>query len=144
MPPTPGCLANWGKNWTQCADESKLTELSDGRLAMVIRHWAHPVLSISDTHGETWLAPVSITSIDMPECQSSIRQMVNVVKIVLLIRDMTDTMYNSQMRPFVNHFRGTDLVVEHVEKYWCPTIESTDFMGGSPFRFREDPLNGKN
>ena len=74
----------------------------------------------------------------------AIRQMVNVGKNVLLIRDMTDTMYNSQKRPFVNHFRGTDLVVEHVEKYWCPTIESTDFMGGSPFRFREDPLNGKN
>ncbi|MCS5626126.1 MAG: cysteine hydrolase family protein [Planctomycetes bacterium] len=74
----------------------------------------------------------------------AIRQMVNVGKNVLLIRDMTDTMYNSQKSPFVNHFRGTDLVVEHVEKYWCPTIESTDFMGGSPFRFREDPLNGKN
>ena len=82
MPPTPGCLANWGKNWTQCADESKLTELSDGRLAMVIRHWAHPVLSISDTHGETWLAPVSITSIGMPECQSSIRQMVNALLLL--------------------------------------------------------------
>ena len=74
----------------------------------------------------------------------AIRQMVNVGKNVLLIRDMTDTMYNSQKKPFVNHFRGTDLVVKHVEKYWCPTIESTDFMGGSPFRFREDPLNGKN
>jgi len=74
----------------------------------------------------------------------AIRQMVNVGKNVVLVRDMTDTMYNSQKRPFVNHFRGTDLVVEHVEKYWCPTIQSTDFMGGSPFRFREDPLHGKN
>lgn len=73
----------------------------------------------------------------------AIRQMVNVGKRVLLIRDMTDTMYNSRKKPFVNHFRGTDLVVEHVEKYWCPTIESTDFTRGAPFRFSEDPLNGK-
>ena len=73
----------------------------------------------------------------------AIRQMVNVGKNVLLIRDMTDTMYNSGKKPFVNHFRGTDLVVEHVEKYWCPTIESTDFMGGPAFRFKEDPLDGK-
>jgi hypothetical protein len=69
--------------------------------------------------------------------------MVNVGKNVLLIRDMTDTMYNSEKKPFVNHFRGTDLVVEHVEKYWCPSIESTDFTGKPPFRFREDPLNQK-
>ncbi len=74
----------------------------------------------------------------------AIRQMVNVGKNVLLIRDMTDTMYNSQKKPFVNHFRGTDLVVEHVEKYWCPSIESSDFTGKPPFRFRDDPLNQKN
>ncbi|HEV8542642.1 MAG TPA: cysteine hydrolase family protein, partial [Verrucomicrobiae bacterium] len=45
----------------------------------------------------------------------SIRQMVGEGKNVLLMRDMTDTMYNSRMRPFVNHFRGTDLIVQHVE-----------------------------
>ena len=68
----------------------------------------------------------------------SIRQMVAQGKNVLLMRDMTDTMYNSEMRPFVNHFRGTDLVVEHVEKYWCPTVLSTDLVGGKPFRFADD------
>ena len=56
----------------------------------------------------------------------SIRQMVGVGKNVLLIRDMTDTMYNSRMRPFVSHFRGTDLIVDHIEKYWCPSITSVD------------------
>jgi len=67
-----------------------------------------------------------------------IRQMVNVGKNVVLMRDMTDTMYNSKMEPFVDHFTGTDLVVEHVERAWCPTILSTDLVGGKPFRFRED------
>lgn len=68
----------------------------------------------------------------------SIRQMVYQGQDVVLMRDMTDTMYNSRMRPFVPHFRGTDLVVEHIEKYWCPTIVSTDFTGKPPFRFADD------
>ena len=65
----------------------------------------------------------------------SIRQMVGVGKNVLLMRDMTDTMYNSRRRPFVNHFRGNELIIEHIEKYWCPSITSADFLGGEPFRF---------
>ena len=68
----------------------------------------------------------------------AIRQLVTQGKDVLLIRDMTDTMYCSKSKPFVNHFAGTDLVISHVEKNWCPTILSTDFVGGRPFRFQED------
>lgn len=68
----------------------------------------------------------------------SIRQMVRQGKNVVLMRDLTDTMYNSRQRPFVSHFAGTDLIVSHVEKYWCPSITSADFVTGPPFRFRED------
>jgi len=68
----------------------------------------------------------------------AIRQMTALGKQVLLVRDMTDTMYNSQMRPKVDHFSGTDLVVEHVERHWCPSVTSTDIVGGSPFRFAAD------
>lgn len=68
----------------------------------------------------------------------AIRQLVSQGKNVLLIRDMTDTMYCSKSKPFVDHFTGTDLVVAHVERFWCPTILSTDFVGGKPFRFQED------
>ncbi len=68
----------------------------------------------------------------------SIRQLVYQGLNVALMRDLTDTMYNPAMRPFVSHFTGNDLVVEHLEKYWCPTLTSNDFLGGSPFRFRED------
>jgi hypothetical protein len=38
----------------------------------------------------------------------------------------------------VDHFTGTDLVIEHVERYWCPTFTSDDLVGGQPFRFAED------
>jgi nicotinamidase-related amidase len=53
----------------------------------------------------------------------AIRQMVLQGKNVALMRDMTDTMYNHEKRPMVNHFQGTDLVIEHIEKYWCPSIQ---------------------
>ncbi|MBS0202684.1 MAG: isochorismatase family protein [Planctomycetes bacterium] len=73
----------------------------------------------------------------------AIRQLVAQGKNVVLVRDMTDTMYNSKMKPFVNHFEGTDLVVAHVERNWCPTITSTDIVGGKPFRFAEDKRPAK-
>jgi nicotinamidase-related amidase len=69
----------------------------------------------------------------------AIRQMTAIGKQVLLVRDLTDTMYNHRMKPQVDHFTGTALVVEHVERYWGPTITSVDFLGGAPFRFRDDP-----
>ncbi|HEV7224378.1 MAG TPA: cysteine hydrolase family protein [Pirellulales bacterium] len=74
----------------------------------------------------------------------AIRQLVRLGFDVVLVRDMTDTMYNSQKKPFVDHFTGTDLVVEHVEKYWCPTIASVDLVGGAPFRFKEDKRPNSN
>jgi nicotinamidase-related amidase len=64
-----------------------------------------------------------------------IRQLVKMGKNVVLVRDLTDTMYNHEMLPRVSHFAGTDLVVDHVEKYWCPTIESSDLTGEPAFRF---------
>ncbi len=68
----------------------------------------------------------------------SIRQMIRQGQNVVLMRDLTDSMYNHRKRPFVSHFRGTELVVEHIEKYWCPSITSADFLGGDAFHFRED------
>jgi nicotinamidase-related amidase len=69
----------------------------------------------------------------------SIRQMVQQGQNVALARDMTDTMYNSRRPPYVNHFAGTDLVVSHIERHWCPTFTSADLLGGKPFRFSKDP-----
>ncbi len=57
---------------------------------------------------------------------------------VALMRDLTDTMYNSRMAPFVDHHRGTDLVIQHIEENWCPTITSSLFTGEAPFRFQSD------
>ncbi|MHC4326160.1 MAG: nicotinamidase, partial [Planctomycetota bacterium] len=67
-----------------------------------------------------------------------LRNMARYGKNVVLMRDLTDTMYNSRMRPLVSHFTGTDLVVEHVEKYVCPTVTSTAFTGKPPIIFKND------
>lgn len=67
-----------------------------------------------------------------------LRQMASHGKNTLLVRDLTDTMYNSKAAPHVNHFQGTELIVEHIEKFVCPTITSASILGGNPFRFRED------
>jgi nicotinamidase-related amidase/type 1 glutamine amidotransferase len=68
----------------------------------------------------------------------AIRQLAQQGLNVVLMRDLTDTMYNPAKAPFVSHFTGTDLVVEHIEKYWCPTVTSADLLGDKEFRFQED------
>jgi nicotinamidase-related amidase len=67
-----------------------------------------------------------------------LRQLAKNGKNVLLMRDMTDTMYNPARSPKVSHFRGTELIVEHIEKFVCPTITSDQLIGGKPFYFKGD------
>ena len=46
----------------------------------------------------------------------------------ILVRDLTDAMYNPEDPPHVTHDAGTQLVIEYIEKYWCPTATSTDLL----------------
>src|SRR5437773_9057131 len=55
-----------------------------------------------------------------------IRQMTQLGFQVVLVRDLTDSMYDPRTRPFVSHARGTELVIEHIESRWCPSIMSED------------------
>lgn len=55
-----------------------------------------------------------------------IRQMVRLGKNVVLARDLTDAMYDPRQPPYVSHTRGTEMVIEHIEKYWCPSILGED------------------
>jgi nicotinamidase-related amidase len=55
-----------------------------------------------------------------------IRQMTQLGFQVALVRDLTDAMYDPRTRPFVSHTRGTELVIEHIENRWCPSILSED------------------
>ena len=66
-----------------------------------------------------------------------LRQMVYHGKNVVLCRDLTDSFFQP-VSPEFSHFRGTDLIVEHIEKRLCPTITSTAFTKEAAFRFKED------
>jgi nicotinamidase-related amidase len=106
--------------------------------------------AITDNGQETWnlleargIDNVILCGVHLNMCvlgrPFAIRQMVRLGKNVALMRDMTDTMYNPQRPPGVGHFKGTDLVIEHVETCWCPTFASTDITGSPSFHFRDDP-----
>jgi nicotinamidase-related amidase len=67
-----------------------------------------------------------------------IRAMARMGMNVVLMRDMTDLMYNPEKAPRVDHFSGLDLMIEYIETYLCPSIVSTDFTGKKQFKFSED------
>lgn len=102
---------------------------------------------ISDRGDEVWnilehhgVRNVILTGVHLNMCvlgrPFGLRQMARNGRNVVLMRDMTDTMYNPELWPFVSHERGTELMVRHVERYVCPTITSDQFLGGQPFRIQ--------
>ena len=54
----------------------------------------------------------------------AIRQMTYLGKNVALCRDLTDALYDPRDKPYVSHTRGTQLIVEHIERFWCPSLLS--------------------
>jgi nicotinamidase-related amidase len=58
----------------------------------------------------------------------AIKQMTKWGMRCMLVRDLTDAMYDPKDAPYVSHDRGTELVIEYIEKYWCPTVLSRDLM----------------
>ena len=46
----------------------------------------------------------------------------------VLVRDLTDAMYDSASPPYVSHAAGTKLVIEYIERYWAPTIISAQMF----------------
>lgn len=106
--------------------------------------------AITDNGQETWnllaergIENVILCGVHLNMCvlgrPFAIRALVKQGKNVALMRDMTDTMYNPERPPGVTHFAGTGLVIEHVERHWCPTFTSADITGKEPFRFKGAP-----
>ena len=58
----------------------------------------------------------------------AIKQMVRWGVNIALVRDLTDTMYNPAMPPYVSHDEGTQLVIGYIEKFWCPSVSSDDLL----------------
>lgn len=56
----------------------------------------------------------------------AIKQMVRWGVNVALIRDLTDSIYNPALPPYISHEEGTQLAIGFIEKFWCPSLQSTD------------------
>ncbi|MEQ1858629.1 MAG: protein-signal peptide and transmembrane prediction [Chthoniobacteraceae bacterium] len=106
-----------------------------------------PEDAITDHGQETWnllaergIENVILCGVHLNMCvlgrPFAIRQMVALGKNVALMRDFTDTMYNPERPPGGTHFTGNTLMIEHVEKFWCPSFTSTDLTGRPAFRFK--------
>ena len=104
---------------------------------------------ISDRGDEVWniltkqrIKNVVLTGVHTNMCvlgrPFGLRQMARNGKNVVLMRDMTDTMYNPARWPYVSHFEGTRRVISHIERFVCPTMTSDQWIGGTPFRFEGD------
>ncbi len=50
---------------------------------------------------------------------------------VVLVRDLTDPMYNPARSPYVDHEVGKQLMVGYIEKFWCPTIHSGQILAAA-------------
>jgi putative membrane-bound dehydrogenase-like protein len=105
--------------------------------------------AISDSGSEIWnllesrgIANVLLMGVHTNMCvlgrPFGLRNLSRAGKYVILVRDLTDTMYNSRKWPYVSHFEGTNRIVEHIGKYVAPTITSTDLTGEPAFLFRTD------
>ena len=138
-------------------DDSDMGCSCTGEKCAIIPPWKRQIAAIeifasdalTDNGQETWnlleargIENVILCGVHLNMCvlgrPFAIRQMRYLGRNVVLMRDMTDTMYNPERPPGVDHFTGTDLVIEHVEKFWCPSFASSDLTGHSPFRFSED------
>lgn len=104
--------------------------------------------AISDSGTEIWnllehqgVRNVMLMGVHLNMCvlgrPFGLRNMARAAKNVVLVRDLTDTMYNPRSAPFVSHHAGTALMVEHVEKRVCPTVTSDQVLGGGPFCFSD-------
>ncbi len=125
----------WHKAWTRQHPAIEIDQAADG---------------ISDNGREIWnflhargIRNVIIMGVHTNMCvlgrSFAIKQMVRWGMNTMLVRDLTDAMYNPARPPYVSHEEGTRLVVEYVEKFWCPTIGSEDLLPGHRDRVRGDP-----
>lgn len=146
-PPTPiekRCLRDPAREPATLPVDTKL-DCDDCELGPVVRRHTrqHPALDIigfdgiSDSGEEIYnyciqegIRNLVLMGVHTNYCilnrSFGIRQMVKLGMNVVLARDLTDALYDPRQPPYVSHARGTEIVVEHIETYLCPSILSAD------------------
>jgi nicotinamidase-related amidase len=118
-PPSPFRKA-WTRQHTalRIADEDGITDKGDEVYAFIKKE------------GITHLIVMGVhTNMCVLHRTFAIKRMTRLGVKCLLVRDMTDSMYNPKRSPQVSHDEGTNLIIGHIETHWCPTILSKDLLG---------------
>jgi nicotinamidase-related amidase len=113
----------WRRAWTR---QHPAVRIADGDF---ISDEGAEVYAILRAVGAECLALLGVhTNMCILNRSFGIRQMVGWGVRCVLVRDLTDAMYNPARPPHVPHERGTELVVEYIERHWCPSIHSRDLL----------------
>ena len=95
----------------------------------VISDNGEEVYSFLKHRGIEWLLIMGVhTTMCILHRSFAVKQMVRWGVQVALIRDLTDSIYNPALPPYVSHEEGTQLAVGFIEKFWCPSLHSDDLI----------------
>jgi nicotinamidase-related amidase len=116
----------WHKAWTR---QHPAIEIDESRDAI-----SDTGLDLYNLYHQRGIKNILIMGVHTNMCvlgrSFAIKQMVRWGFDVALVRDLTDTMYNPAKPPYVPHEEGTRLMVEYIEKFWCPTTTSEELIEG--------------
>lgn len=101
----------------------------------------HPADGITDSGDEFWnliqnegIERVVVLGVHTNMCilnrGFAIRNLSRLGVDCVLVRDLTDAMYNPAKPPYVSHEQGTELVIRHIERHLCPTVTSDEILRG--------------
>ena len=117
----------WHKAWSRQHAAIEIDQDRDG-----ISDSGQEVYNLACERGLSNLILMGVhTNVCVLRRSFAVKQMVRWGLNVFLLRDLTDTMYNPAMPPYVPHEEGTRLVVSYIEKFWCPTIHSADLLSSA-------------
>ena len=131
-PPLPiddsdgGCDTPGDKEHKAWSRETPLLKIEPGD---VISDDGHEIYNVLRQHGiDTVLMMGVHANMCILNRSFGIRQLTKWGIHCILVRDLTDAMYNPGSWPHVSHAAGTELVIEHIEKYWAPSVLSNDLL----------------
>jgi hypothetical protein len=113
----------WDRHWCRAA-EVRLAALLPGMNALASKLRAAGTLIVH--------APSNTTNMCMLERPFAIKAMVRWGFNVVLVRDLTDAVYNPAMPPYVSQAEGTNLMIQYIEGFWCPSVTSGELLAALP------------
>jgi nicotinamidase-related amidase len=130
-PPLPiddsdgGCDTD-NKQYKAWQRETPLLKIESGD---VISDNGHEIYNVLREHGINTVLMVGVhANMCILNRSFGIRQLTKWGVHCILVRDLTDAMYNPASSPHVSHAAGTELVIEHIERFWAPSILSDDLL----------------